>query len=1067
MHGKRFCFRLSRALQVGAVLLMVSLFLMPSPAAASPPDSAVLKWAVIDTPGDMSEKNDVRSPSEVNELVVSSDGKTLYAIDIPNSSPGPVVVPGVWKSTDGGYSWNPRATRYLVAAVPTPTFPVADIAVAPDDANLVAVVCLNAAGMLRREVYLSTDGGTTWSHSGAIPWVHGGGEQIGDIIISPGYDLAGERVHDIIICSRNPADGNGQGEVYVASYPGFGGWKAQGFTFGDVVTIACSPNYTTDFSLVALVSTTQRTYICLGYRDVAANTSRWNSDVNWPVELCALEQSGGTSSGENRIITGDIHLSGDFLGTSRERRIIFATYDSNGTAQGTSRILDDVYRLNDTLVTRMKIPGGGNDARISSIAYYGDSEEGTLIAGEVGAIASEAASRVWICDNPLEACPVWTSSLKPPTGGGNHGYANTQLAWVSDGSVAFCGTGSGNRDTPLKWANPHDVAWNSQGLDESAISISRDNGVSWNQIGLIDTRIDWLKSVACSNDENTLYLATINDTGFDSIWRSQSEILGHTWERVMCAMGESPILRLAPETQDGATIFWGNQGTVWARRSIDNGQTWLDCFPGVIIQDMVAPDSNTLLVLQADGQVRRGSYSQGWLWSRKVDSGLSAAHMIAVYSDYVLIGAASSAASPAAYSSDGGTSWIKITEQTPSNGNRHVAFDNYFNKNQIIYLADDSGGIYRWTLGISYDWVDLSPPNHSYYGIAIGSGGALYGAFSAAASGVDRALYSRSGIPKPGIYFDSLTTGLSAGVQFSTEPNDLAISGSTLWAIDARGYSPPGQGCLWAFTDTLARSSPWLTEPAEGVTLTYDPVSGRNQEVDLKWEQLSLASAYEIEVARDKDFNLVIREAEPSTNPYYYPDTLTRPTYRIIPGILPEANTIYYWHIRVRQAATGQLIRSHWSDEYSFSVGPGVPVAAPYIGVQALKPVHRACGITLSAVAFSWTRLKGVTEYRFVLAEDSALTRVLVDEVVPTTAFEYGGMPEYGKAYFWQVTPVRPYPGQPSPVFSFTTEDLPRPVQPVPQMSNQLLQILLAVFLLNILGNVTMITLWALQHRRH
>jgi hypothetical protein len=331
---------------------------------------------------------------------------------------------------------------------------------------------------------------------------------------------------------------------------------------------------------------------------------------------------------------------------------------------------------------------------------------------------------------------------------------------------------------------------------------------------------------------------------------------------------------------------------------------------------------------------------------------------------------------------------------------------------------------------------------------------------------VDRALYPRSGIPKPGIYWDSLTTGLSAGVQFSTEPNCLAPSRTTLWSIDARGYTPPDRGCLWAFTDTLARSSPWLTEPAEGVTLTYDPVSGRNQEVDLKWEQLSLASAYEIEVARDKDFTLVIREAEPPTNPYYFSDILTMPTYRIIPGILPEANTIYYWHVRVREAATGQLIRSHWSDEYSFAVGPGVPIAAPHMGVQSLKPVHCACGVRLPEVAFSWTRLKGVTEYRFVLAEDSALTNVLVDEVVPTTAFEYDGMLDYGKAYFWQVTPLRPYPGQPSPVFSFTTEDLPKTVQPVPQMSNQLLQILMAVFLLNILGNVTMITLLALLHRR-
>jgi hypothetical protein len=481
---------------------------------------------------------------------------------------------------------------------------------------------------------------------------------------------------------------------------------------------------------------------------------------------------------------------------------------------------------------------------------------------------------------------------------------------------------------------------------------------------------------------------------------------------------------------------------------------------------MVAADSQTLLVLRADGQVRRGSYSKGWIWEKSEDSCLSAAHTIAVYGDNVVIGAASSAASPAAYSLDGGKIFTKITERTPSNGNRHMAFDTYFNRNRIIYLADDSGGMYRWTIGTSYHWDDLAPPDNSFYGIALGGGGALYGAFFTAASGVDRALYPRSGIPKPGVYWDSLTTGLTAGVRFTTEPNALAISRTTLWAIDARGYTPPGTGRLWAFTDTLARSSPKLNEPAEGVTLTYDPVSGRNQEIDLKWEQLSLGSAYEIEIARDEDFSLRVTEAEPATNPYYQPAINTMPTYRIIPGILPEANTTYYYRIRVREAATGQRIRSWWSYENSFAIGPGMPVVAPHVGVQALKPVHCACGVPVSAAAFSWAPFKEVTEYRFVLAEDSALTRVLVDEVVPTTAFEYRGNLAYGRSHFWQVTPVRPYPGQASPVFSFTTEASPRPAQPAEQVSGQLLQVVLAMFLLNVLGNVTVITVMVVVNRR-
>jgi hypothetical protein len=85
-----------------------------------------------------------------------------------------------------------------------------------------------------------------------------------------------------------------------------------------------------------------------------------------------------------------------------------------------------------------------------------------------------------------------------------------------------------------------------------------------------------------------------------------------------------------------------------------------------------------------------------------------------------------------------------------------------------------------------------------------------------------------------------------------------------------------------------------LIEPEDRTALGCDPVSGRNQEVALRWQQLSLADAYEIEIARDEDFSLRITEAEPQTNPYYEPAMVTSPAYRIVPGILPEANTTYY-----------------------------------------------------------------------------------------------------------------------------------------------------------------------------
>jgi hypothetical protein len=1048
-------------------LLIASLALPPALALARAPDTSVLCWAIVDTPGSLADRNDIRSPCEVNTIAVASDGETIYAIDIPNATPPPTANPGIWRSSDGGINWSPKPAQHLSQAIPDPTLPVMDIALAPDNSALVAAVCLNNAATLRREVYLSDDGGTTWVYTDSIPWVYGGNEQIGDIAISPGYNFSGKLRHDIIVGSRHPNDGNGDGEIYILRYPGPSSWEAQGFTWGDVISVRPSPNYTADFSLVVMAATTQRTHLCLGYRDIAANTSIWNSDTGWPVEMCEPSQSGGNTSGEDKIITGDIALPGSFISTLENQRLIFATYDSNGTALGPSQVLDDVYRLNNTRVTRLRLPGDGSRARVSTIAYAGDDKAGKLLAGEVAADLTQACAKVWVCLDPLSSCPTWKMSLKPPTGGGKDGYANARLAWSSDGSIAFCATGSGNRDTPQKWANPTNPAWNSQSPDESAVSITMDDGNSWNQVGLIDTEIDRLRSVAAADDESRLYLASVNYAGFDSLWRTQSPILGDVWQRVMCASGESPILRLAPDASDGANLFWGDQGTDRARISTDYGQTWHDCLPNVVIQDMATPDKQTLYILQGNGEVRRGYNANGWRWKRSVDTGLAASHVIAVYNDYVMVGAAANEPSPVAYSADKGQTWIKISKETPSAGNRHVAFDTYFDSNQIIYVADDAGGIYRWSLDRSYGWDDMAPPNHSFYGIALGSHGALYGVYSSTESGVDRSLYSRSGIPKPGVYWDSITTGLAAAVQFSTEPSALSISESSLWAIDARDYDPAGdEGCLWAFTDTLARTGPRLIEPENRAVLGCDPVSGRNQEIGLRWQQLSLADAYEIEIARDEAFSLRITEAEPQTNPYYEPAAVTSPAYRILTGILPEANSTYYWRVRVRQAATGQVIRSHWSEKSSFSIKAGLPVVSPHLGAQALKPVHGASNIPVSSVTFSWTPFKGTTEYELVLAKDSVLTDIVVRESLPTTAYRYGGRLDYDTGYFWQVAATKPLPSEPGPVFSFTTAAEPSPPPATPPPYDELMRWLQVSTFINIFGFTAMLVMIILFRSR-
>jgi hypothetical protein len=1019
---------------------------------AATPSSSVLKWGTIDTPGGYLQRNDIRFRSEINALAISRDG-VICALDIPNSSAGLVTNPGIWRSVDGGISWSRRPTQWLAGTIPAPVFPVAALAVAPDNSDLIAVVCMNAAGVRRREVYCSEDGGTVWNYCGAIPFLYGPDEQIGSIAITGSYDYRETRVHDIIVGSRTPAAVPARGEVYVLRYPGLAGWQAQGFTGGDILVLQASPSYKVDATLVVIACTTQRTYINLGFRDIGANACFWNNAQGYPVELCTPDQAGASASGKDRIITGSLALPDDFDGGSNSKRIIFAACDSNGTATGISRPLDDVYRLNDTIVTRLNIPGG--KPRISSIAYSGSTASGKLLAGCVGASILTGESQVWFTSDPLANCSTWVKPLKAPTGGYNTGCGNVQVAWTADGSSAFAGTGSGNRSSPAQWADITGAPWASSPLDESAFSLSLDNAASWNQLSLIDTQINRYRALAVAGDGKTVYISSVNDNGLSSTWRSRTSLAGEAWQRVACLDFSAPLLRLAPDVENGSVVFLGNQGSTRIIQSINSGQTWRECLPGIYLQDMAAGSSDELYVIQADALVRRGKHETGgWTWDKIRDTGLLSAHNITVQKSCVMAGAALGRQCPISYSLDHGDNWELITEPSYSNGNRHVAFDDDFQDNRLIYLADDAGGLYRWTVGNSNRWDDMVPPHNSYYGQTAAVRGMYYAAFSQTnnATGVSRTTYSRGGIPKDGIYWDSLTTGLSADVVFRLEPTALVYADETLWAFDARDYDYiAGRGLLWAFRDTLANRSPWLISP-KGNSLVYcDPVTGRNAQVDLRWEQLSLADAYQVEIGKDKWFDLVVSEAEPASNPFFVPENSLYPAYYVRPGLLPAAGQDYFWRVRVRRAATGQVIRSRWSPAFSFSVRPGYPVSAPSCtGIESLQPCHNACEVPPYPLSFAWSPMQGTTSYRFVLSSEPDLGQPAIDQTVDAAAFKLPWRLEYARAYFWQVTPLKPVPGDSSPVFSFTTAaepKIPTPALPSDNTTNGLLAALVFTIL--------------------
>jgi len=199
--------------------------------------------------------------------------------------------------------------------------------------------------------------------------------------------------------------------------------------------------------------------------------------------------------------------------------------------------------------------------------------------------------------------------------------------------------------------------------------------------------------------------------------------------------------------------------------------------------------------------------------------------------------------------------------------------------------------------------------------------------------------------------------------------------------------------------------------------INFDHVTGRNPDIGFEWEQLYLSSKYQVQIAKDPGFAMIIFDSG-----IYDPSSPASPALMYLAGGKMEAGHSYYWRARVRQAATGQLIVSPWSIPERFTISVGLPVSTPYYGVQLLSPVNNCSNYPVTDVPFIWSLSQGTTKYRLMLSTDPELENIINTSEVSTNSYIYDGVLEYDTCYFWQVIAIEPAPSDPSSVFSFKTE---------------------------------------------
>jgi len=877
-------------LEFGLALIAIASIIIPArPVLANP--GAVI-WSIVDTP--TSIDNIIASPSEINSIVLGTDGRTFYAIDIPNSK--------VYKSSNGGFAWSELSSRLTSSGAALPAW---NIAMAPDNPDFVAIV--TSDGGLPRRVFVSTDGGGSWQNASCQV-----AENIGTIDISPNYGG-----YDIAIGTRN---GGGGGNIYIRKSAGSGDWVAQGLV-SDILSLKFSPGYRSDFSLLAVSARPAGTFINLGFHDSPANTTNWSS---WgPAEVTT--SGAGTSPKVNQIITADIELPADFSGQTPSLRRIYVSLDAPSANAG-------IFRFDDAVCHPLMPATSG--LRVSSLAYYGTYSSGKLLASEVLGNSGSASAMTWFTDAPITcAGTCWFQAQKAPTGGGNSGFANAQVIWSPDGSQAYCATASAPLNNAANWPGGYLTG---SPLDESAFSLTPDNGETWNQLGLIDTEMDFLSDVAVTPASDIIYLASVNNHGginnFDSIWRTTGSPIGDTWERVLCLLSTSNdlIMRTSNFGND-PSVYVASRTTNDLRQSPNGGQIWYNTLPGANVTDFAVTrinDEPNIFVL-SNNYVRRGTTNgQTWQWSSLADTTLASGHSInGTPTGVVVVG--ESTGGMVAYSLNEGTSFAR-TVPIPQPGKMQAIADYRFRNVLPLYAASDSAAseIYYWLVGSNLNWTPMGSPGRGFYGLAQIE--TFYGAWSSAGTtAVDRTLEPEK-LEPPYIEWDKLTVGLTPGVAFTREPSSLKVSaGINLWAIDNRPYTNT-TGRLWNFYDCLSPSPQYNPPPPPShevlfqapvpISPTMDEVipvyldTGDIGDILFKWKHPTAATEYELWLAKDESFSQIVLEQ------VMKPENEQSPSWTLPKTVSLEKGQTYYWEIRVVKAETGEADEGQWSKVMSFSI---------------------------------------------------------------------------------------------------------------------------------------------------
>ncbi len=740
-----------------AVLMTLGLLLAPAMAPQASAAEVNAEWDKVDTP----YTDDWTVAPGSNIIVPASipGGTVIYVVGYgwdDNDICSGNYSPRLWKSEDSGVTWDDLADNVwdadgLPASFNSSTSYFNYVACALDDSDFVAVAVADTSATtpagntthycnITQAVVISDDGGDNFAWTGDI--------SDGNATLNCALDMKVSYEDDdkrniilggvgtvnttcpIGLVFRYETGGLTGGRWVDAS--AYDGWDDDGGITSLAVTKAVfAPSWLADNTVLALSHSATNTFLQSG---TWGNTKAWNDAAGFEPAVEIVGADGGMWATFKGTAAG-VALPTDYEGRHANTRYAWVYVDNVPGGNETGGV---IYRVRNAAVTDV-IQQISDNPWLASLSYYGTIDEGKAIAGLMGdgvggytdccegvqVYRNDGITDMDIC------CERWSEACKPPTGNVQAlvGYVLPNKAYAFVGGVAD--------------------------FSEGAVSFSLDDGDTWNQIGLVDTYIDYLSDVAKSPNCNKTWVVSVNYEGgengryceCDSVWLNAdplpeaSEYSGAwirewcknltnnaTWNS--CQTPEMGLLRLAPEeTEEALTVYLVDRGTNTVYYDGSEGLGCWETGSSTVdnITDLAVQDEATIYAVGFNADVAvSDDHGAAASWSSTMDSKVDVGHTIAVLGEgNVLVGGDDG---KVAYSDDdlatfldGDASFTKLDDI--GDGRVHVAFDSYFDTNSVIYAAISNvalynstcelpvntadNGIYRWVIDESTAFTDL------------------------------------------------------------------------------------------------------------------------------------------------------------------------------------------------------------------------------------------------------------------------------------------------------------------------------------------------------------------------